>query len=134
MKKFLIVATAALCFASNSFAEESATGGAATTSTIGAITTPVIVATTVGLGIVGAIAANNSGTSIVAITPTCTDGQTLVNGVCVNDPEPNPTCNGSDPLVDGVCTGTTTTVTVTGTGTMTSTITVPVTFTYVPTM
>jgi len=132
MKKIIIIATAALCFAGSSVAVENATGAGAGASTVGAITTPIIVGTAVGLGIAGAVVANGSGTSIVV---TCTDGQTLVNGICQDDEvPPEPTCDGSDPLVDGVCTGTTTTVTVTGTGTMTSTITVPVTFTYVPTL
>lgn len=137
MKKILIAATAALCFASGSFAEETAGGTTAFDSAFGDISKPVIVAGSVGLGILGAVIANNRGSSTIT-TLVCGDGETLINGVCVSDedPEPDPTCNGSDPLVDGICTGTSTTVTVTGTGTgtMTTTITVPVTFTYVPTV
>jgi hypothetical protein len=120
MKKMIIVATAALCFAGNLSAVETAGGAAATTTAVGTITAPVIVATTVVLGVGTAVVANNRG-STTQVEPPPGPGP---------GPGPvDPTCNGSDPLVDGVCTGTTTTVTVSGTGTTT----VPVTFTYLPT-
>jgi hypothetical protein len=113
MKKMLIVATAALCFAGNLSAVETAGGAAATTTAVGTITAPVIVATTVVLGVGTAVVANNRG-STTQVEPPPGPGP---------GPGPvDPTCNGSDPLVDGVCTGT-------GTGTTT----VPVTFTYLPT-
>ena len=117
MKKIIIVAAAALCFAGNSFAQENPGGADASGSALGAVTTPVIVGTTVGLGVLAAMVSNNRGNSKIEPGPG-------------PGPDPDPTCSGSDPLVDGVCTGTTTTVTVSGTGTTT----VPVTFTYMPTV
>jgi hypothetical protein len=125
MKKILIAASVALCFASSSFAVEKA-GSTSTitstlTSTIGTLTAPVVVGGVAALTVLAGMNSNVKGT----ITPV----------IVIDDPaDPDPTCNGSDPLVDGVCTGTTTTVTVTGTGTTTSTLTVPVTFTYAPTL
>ncbi|MFQ3219668.1 MAG: opacity protein-like surface antigen [Paraglaciecola sp.] len=115
MKKMLMAATVALCFAGNAFAEDIADPDAVK-STIGGVATTDIAATLVGAGIAGALISNNRGTA-----------KTRPDGTIVE-----PTCNGADPLVDGVCVGTTSTVTVTGTGTMTSTTTVPVTFTYTP--
>jgi len=119
MKKILIVATAALCFTSSSFAVETAGGLKATTKATGTITAPVIIKASAAIGMLGALVANNRGNAKAEIVV----------------PPVDPTCNGSDPLVDGVCTGTSTTVTVsgTGTGTGTTTLTVPVTFTYLPT-
>ncbi|PKH00947.1 hypothetical protein [Paraglaciecola sp. MB-3u-78] len=117
MKKILIVAAAALCFAGSSFAQEKTGGLDALGSAFGAVATPVIVVTAVGLGVLAAVVSNNRGNSKIEPGPG-------------PGPGPDPTCSGSDPLVDGVCTGTTTTVTVSGTGTTT----VPVTFTYLPTV
>jgi len=119
MKKILIAAAVALCFAGNSFAQENTGGDTASNSASGDVDKSTVAAGVVGLAIAGAIIANNRGSAKKAPGP---------------GPEPEPTCNGDDPLVDGVCVGTTSTVTVTGTGTMTSTITVPVTFTYAPTV
>jgi hypothetical protein len=116
MKKILMAATAALCFAGGSFAQENQGGDSASKSAFGDMKTADIAGTVVALGVIGGLASNTSGGSTPAVEP----GPT---------PEPGPTCSGSDPLVDGVCTGTTTTVTVSGTGT----VTVPVTFTYTPT-
>ena len=113
MKKILIAATAALCFASSSFAQENAGGQAASNSAFGDMNKETIIAGAVGVGILAAMIANNR-------------GQTKAGP----GPEPEPTCDGSDPLVDGVCTGTTTTVTLSGT----TTINVPVTFTYLPSL
>jgi hypothetical protein len=122
MKKILIAASVALCFATSTFAEEKEKVGSilAFDSTLGGVTVPEVVAGVSALAVLVGINSNSKGT----ITPV------------VVIPGPEPTCNGSDPLVDGVCTGTTTTVTVTGTGTGTSTgtVTVPVTFTYLPTL
>jgi hypothetical protein len=112
MKKILIAATAALCFASSSFAQENAGGEAASNSAFGEMNKETIIAGVVGVGILGAMIANNRGNSKTVII------------------EETPTCDGSDPLVNGVCTGTTNTVTVSGTGTTF----VPVTFTYLPTL
>jgi len=124
MKKILMAATAALCFASGSFAQENAGGDSAFTTALGSINKPIIVAGAVGLGVLGAVVANNRGTAkLVPVEPP------------VEPPvDPDPACSGSDPLVDGICTGTTTTVTVTASGTGTTTVTVPVTFTYLPTV
>jgi hypothetical protein len=121
MKKILIAASVALCFASSSFAVEKAGSTSTTTSTftstIGAVSAPAIVGGVAALTVLGGMNSNVKGT----ITPV----------VVIDDPaDPDPTCNGSDPLVDGVCTGTTSTVTVSGTGT----VNVPVTFTYAPTL
>jgi hypothetical protein len=114
MKKIIIAAAAALCFAGGSFAQENAGGDSASSSAFGDMNKETIVAGVVAVGVLGAMVANNRGNAkdddIVVII--------------------EPTCSGSDPLVDGVCTGTTTTVTVSGTGTTT----VPVTFTYFPTV
>jgi F420-0:gamma-glutamyl ligase len=122
MKKILIAASVALCFATSTFAQEKAGSTSAFGSTLGAVTVPAVAAGVSALAVLAGINSNSSGT----ITPV------------VVIPGPEPTCNGSDPLVDGVCTGTTTTTTVTvtgtGTGTSTGTVTVPVTFTYVPTL
>jgi hypothetical protein len=116
MKKILMAATAALCFAGSSFAQENAGGDSASSSAFGDMNKETIVAGVVAVGVLGAMVANNRGDS---------------KPVVIIDPPPvDPTCSGSDPLVDGVCTGTTTTVTVSGTGTTT----VPVTFTYLPTV
>jgi hypothetical protein len=118
MKKILIAASVALCFATTTFAQEKVGSTSAFGSTLGAVTIPAAVAGVSALAVLAGINSNSKGT----ITPV------------VVIPGPESTCNGSDPLVDGVCTGTTTTVTVTGTGTTTGTVTVPVTFTYVPTL
>ena len=131
MKKILMAAAATLCFAGSSFAQENAGGDAASNFAFGNIDKPIIIAGAVGMGILGAVVANNRGTSTVPPGPGPGPDPDP-------DPDPDPTCEGSDPLVDGVCTGTTTTVTVTCTGTVTGTatmtITVPVTFTYLPTV
>jgi hypothetical protein len=115
MKKILMAATAAICFAGSSFAQENAGGDSASSSAFGDMNKETIVAGVVAVGVLGAMVANNRGDS---------------KPVVIIEPPPDPTCSGSDPLVDGVCTGTTTTVTVSGTGTTT----VPVTFTYLPTV
>jgi len=109
-----MAAAASLCFAGSSFAQENSGGEAASSSAFGDMNKEKIVAGVVGVGILGAMIANNRGST-----------KTVING-----PDPEPTCDGSDPLVDGVCTGTTTTVTISGT----TTINVPVTFTYLPTL
>ena len=118
MKKILIAATVALCFAGSSVAQENAGGVNASDSAFGNIDKEKIVVGAVGVGILAALVANNRG-NVKAVPPG--PGP---------DPDPEPTCSGSDPLVDGVCTGTTTTVTVSGT----MTVNVPVTFTYLPTL
>ena len=112
-----MVATAALCFAGSSFAQENAGGDSASSSAFGDMNKEKIVAGVVAVGVLGAMVSNNRGNAKIEPGPG-------------PGPGPDPTCSGSDPLVDGVCTGTTTTVTVSGTGTTT----VPVTFTYLPTV
>jgi len=124
MKKILMAATAALCFAGGSFALENAGGDSAFTTALGSVNKPIILAGAAGLGVLGAVVANNRGTA--KLVPVVTPVEPPV--------EPDPACSGSDPLVDGICTGTTTTVTVTASGTGTTTVTVPVTFTYLPTV
>ncbi len=118
MKKILIAASVALCFASSTFAEEKAGSTSSFGSTMGAVSAPAIVGGVAALPVLGGMKANGKATIIPE----------------ASIPGPSPTCNGSDPLVDSVCTGTTTTVTVTGTGTSTSTVTVPVSFTYSPSL
>jgi hypothetical protein len=118
MKKILIAASVALCFASSTFAEEKTGSTSAFGSTLGAVTTPEVVGGVAALIVLAGMNSNSKGTITPVVVPV----------------DPDPTCNGSDPLVDGVCTGTTTTVTVTGTGATTSTVTVPVTFTYSPSL
>jgi hypothetical protein len=116
MKKILIAASVALCFASSTFADEKAGSSSAFGSTMGAVSAPAIVGGVAALTVLGGMNSNSKAT--------------IIPEVIVPGPSPSPTCNGSDPLVDGVCTGTTTTVTVTGT----VTTTVPVTFTYAPSL
>ena len=116
MKKVLIAASVALCFASSTFAEEKTGSTSAFGSTVGAVTAPAVVGGVAALTVLAGMNSNSKGT--------------VIPEVVVPGPIPDPTCNGSDPLVNGVCTGTTTTVTVSGTGT----VTVPVTFTYAPTL
>ena len=118
MKKVLIAASVALCFASSTFAEEKTGSTSAFGSTVGAVTAPAVVGGVAALTVLAGMNSNSKGTVIPEV---------VVPGP---GPGPDPTCNGSDPLVNGVCTGTTTTVTVSGTGT----VTVPVTFTYAPTL
>ncbi|MCF2948423.1 hypothetical protein L0668_09920 [Paraglaciecola aquimarina] len=134
MKKILIAAVAALCFASNSFSQENAGGAGASNSASGNVDEPKIVAGAVGITLLAAMIANNRGSTTVIVPPDgCKVGEIIVDGVCV-EPPVDPECNGSDPLVDGVCIGTDTTTTVTGTGTNTRTIEVNTTFTYLPTI
>ena len=116
MKKILIAASVALCFASSSFAVEKTGSTSAFSSTVGAVTAPAVVGGVAALTVLAGMNSNSKGT--------------VIPEAVVPGPIPDPTCNGSDPLVNGVCTGTTTTVTVSGTGT----VTVPVTFTYAPTL
>lgn len=126
MKKILIAASVALCFASSTFAQEKTGSISSFGSTLGAVSAPAVVGGVAALTVLAGINSNSKGTVIPDVdVPGPGPG-----------PGPDPTCNGSDPLVDGVCTGTTTTVTGTNTGTTTGTgtITVPVTFTYVPTV
>lgn len=97
MKK-LLVAAAALAFAVNVNAQESAGGY----GTIGGVATTTVAAGVVGVAVAAAIISNNRGSSVKV------------------EPPVEPTCNAGDGApVNGVCTG----VIVTGTGTMTSTTT-----------
>ena len=126
MKKILMVAAIALCFAGNSFAEEKTGGKSATASTVGGVGTTTIVAGVAGLGVLAAITSNNRGTAKVApvIPPIeCGAGEELVDGECVP--------------VDTTTTVTTTvtgTNAVTATNTVTSTMTTPVTVTATTTL
>ena len=119
MKKILTVAMAVLCFASNAFSEENTGGTAATTTAIGTITEPVVVAAAIGLGVVGAVVANNRGSTPVIIVDPPGPG-----------PDPDPECGAGEELVDGVCVPVTTTTTVTTT--VTNTVTNAVTNTIAP--
>jgi hypothetical protein len=121
MKKILLAATAALCFAGASFAQENAGGDSATSSAFGDINQKDIVAAGVGIGVIGAMVANNRGNAKAADI--------------IIDPPINPPveCGAGEELVDGECvpvTPTTTlTTTVTATNTVTNTVTTPVTVT-----
>jgi hypothetical protein len=111
MKKILIAAAVALCFAGNSFAQENTGGDTAFNSASGDVEKSKVAAGVVGLAIAGAIIANNRGSAKkVIIDPPveCGPGEELVDGECV-------------PI------STTTTVTTTVTGTVTNTMTTPVT-------
>ena len=124
MKKILIAATAALCFAGGSFAQENAGGSAASNSASGEMKKEKIVGGVVGFGILAAMVANNRGS--VTATPGCEAGEVLVDGVCV--PE-TIICEAGEELVDGECVPVTNTNTVTTTvpntvtGTMTTSVT-----------
>jgi carbohydrate-binding DOMON domain-containing protein len=124
MKKILMVAAIALCFAGNSFAEEKTGGQSATASTVGGVGTTTIVAGVAALGVVAAISSNNRGTAKVApIDPPiqCGAGEELVNGECVT-------------ITSTVTSTNTVTSTVTATNTVTSTMTTPVTVTATTTL
>jgi hypothetical protein len=119
MKKILMAATVALCFAGNAFAqEENAGGGNAITSALGNMDKSTIAASAVGLTIAGAIIANNRGSAKpeVIIDIVCGPGEELVDGECV-------------PVSPPITVTSTVTSTVTGTNTVTSTMTTPVTVT-----
>lgn len=124
MKKILLAATAALCFASGSFAQENAGGNAASNAASGDMKKEAIVGGVVGVGILAAMVANNRGT--VKAAP-----------IVIIDPPPvDPVCGAGEELVDGECVPvtTTTTVTTTVTNTVTSTMTTPVTVTATTTL
>lgn len=136
MKKFLIAATAALCIAGSSFAQENAGGSTASNSASGEMKKEKIIGGAVGFGILAAMVANNRGS--VSPTPDnggCEAGEVLVDGVCV--PE-TVICEAGEELVDGECvpvnTTNTVTTTVTATNTVTSTMTTPVTVTATTTL
>ncbi|MBU1309314.1 MAG: hypothetical protein KKE30_07260 [Gammaproteobacteria bacterium] len=104
MKK-LLVAAAALAFAVNVNAQESAGGY----GTIGGVATTTVAAGVVGVAVAAAIISNNRGSSVKI------------------EPPKEQVCNAGDGApVNGVCTG----VQVTGTGTMTATAT----YTYAATL
>ena len=115
MKKILIAAAVALCFAGNSFAQENTGGDTAFNSASGDVEKSKVAAGVVGLAIAGAIIANNRGSAKKA----------------PDEPpvEPPVECGPGEELVDGECVpiSTTTTVTTTVTGTVTNTMTTPVT-------
>jgi hypothetical protein len=122
VKKIFIAVSAALCVGLNpALAQENAGGAESSESAFGPISSPTVVATAVGLTLVGAMIANNRGTSSVLPGPD-------------PDPDPDPVCEGTDQLIDGVCFGTETIVTVTGTGTNIRTIEITNTVTYLPTI
>jgi hypothetical protein len=117
MKKILIAATVALCFAGGSFAQENnenAGGDKAKKSADGKFKREAI---TGGVFAAGVLFALNSNTKAVAkddviiVDPICGSGEELIDGVCV-------------PIV-----GPPVTNTVTTSNTLTSTITTPVTVT-----
>ena len=123
MKKILTVAMAVLCFAGNAFSKENTGGTAATTTAIGTITEPVVVAAAIGLGVVGAVVANNRGSTPVIIVDPPGPGPGP-------GPGPDPECGAGEELIDGVCVPVTTTTTVTTT--VTNTVTNAVTNTIAP--
>lgn len=131
MKKILIAATVALCFAGSSVAQENAGGNAASNSASGDMKKEKIVAGVVGAGVLAAMVLNNRGnTKAAPVDPVCGIGETLVDGVCVPDTVV-PVCEAGEELVDGECVpvSTTTTITTSVTNTVTSTSTTPVTAT-----
>jgi hypothetical protein len=113
MKKILMAATAALCFAGSSFAQENAGGDSASSSAFGDMNKETIVAGVVAVGVLGAMVANNRGDSkpVVIITP------------------PPIQCGAGEELVDGECVPSSPTTTVTTSNTVTSTIANSVTVT-----
>jgi hypothetical protein len=113
MKKILMAATAALCFAGSSFAQENAGGDSASSSAFGDMNKETIVAGVVAVGVLGAMVANNRGDSkpVVIINP------------------PPIQCGAGEELVDGECVPSSPTTTVTSTVTVTSSMTTPVTVT-----
>jgi len=127
MKKILIAATAALCIAGSSFAQENAGGSTASNSASGEMKKEKIVGGVVGFGILAAMVANNRGS--VSPTPDnggCEAGEVLVDGVCVPDTV-DPVCEAGEELVNGECVPVTTTTSVTTTvPTVTNTTTIPV--------
>jgi hypothetical protein len=118
MKKILIVAAAALCFAGNSFAQENPGGADASGFTLGKVTTPVIVGTAVGLGVLAAVVSNNRGNSKIEPGPGPGPGP---------GPDPDPECGAGEELVDGECVPVTPTSTLTTTVTATNAVTSSVT-------
>jgi len=115
MKKILMAATAALCFAGGSFALENAGGDSAFTTALGSVNKPIILAGAAGLGVLGAVVANNRGTAklVPVVTPV----------------EPPVECGAGEELVDGECVPSSPTTTVTSTVTATNTVTSTVTST-----
>ncbi len=112
--------------ASPAIAQENAGGANSYDSASGELSTPTIVATAVGVGIVGAIIANNRGGTtvvpdIIDPPPVCNEGEVLVDGECVTPP---PVCNEGEVLVDGECVDPGPVVTVTNTVTSTNPVTV----------
>jgi len=121
MKKIIIVATAALCLAGNVSAKENPGGDDASDSAFGYLNGKKVVAAAVGLGIVGAVVANNRGSAPVIIVEPPGPGP---------GPGPGPECGAGEELIDGVCVPVTTTTTVTTT--VTNTVTNAVTNTIAP--
>lgn len=123
MKKILIAATAVLCFTNSSFSQENAGGSNASHSAQGQLNDGKIVASAVGVAILGAVIANNRGST--TIIPPDPGGPTVP-------------CEAGEELVDGQCvpvtTTTTVTTTVTATSTVTSTVAPPVTVTTTTTL
>jgi hypothetical protein len=122
MKKILMAATAALCFAGGSFAQENAGGANSSSSSSGNVNGPQIVFGAVGLGVLGGMVSNNRGNSKV---------DDIIPPV-----EPPVECGAGEELIDGDCVPitTTTTLTTTVTNTVTNTITTPVTVTATTTL
>jgi hypothetical protein len=94
MKKIIIAAAAALCFAGGSFAQENAGGDSASSSAFGDMNKEKIVAGVVAVGVLGAMVANNRGNAkaapIIDIDPICGAGEELVDGECVPIVTPPP--------------------------------------------
>jgi hypothetical protein len=85
-EKITLVAAVALCFAGNSFAQENAGGVDLSDSAFGDMNKEVIVAGALGLGILGAVVANNRGSSapVIIVEPPiqCGPGEELIDGQC----------------------------------------------------
>jgi hypothetical protein len=94
MKKIFAAAAITLCFASNSFAQESAGGQSASDSAFGEIGNEEIVASLVGVGILAAMVANNRGDAKFnepdGEDPICGAGEELIDGVCTPVVTPPP--------------------------------------------
>jgi hypothetical protein len=114
MKKILLAATAALCFAGGSFAQENAGGDSASSSAFGDMNKETIVAGVVAIGVLGAMVANNRGNAKAAPV------------IIINPPIE---CGAGEELVDGECVPSAPTTTVTTTVSVTSSMTIPVTVT-----
>lgn len=121
---------AVICVAGNSFAQENAGGSNASKSAFGDIDEPKIVAGAVGVALLGAMVANNRGsTTPTPVGPTCGPDEKLENGVCVPVDPVDPECEADEELIEGECVPIPPTTTTTTTTTVTTPVTVTATTT-----